>query len=74
VTLAAGVFLLIFLPRLGRYRAWLWAAAAVAVVGTGFCRIALGVHWTSDVIGGWILGVAVVAATSAAFTPWTRSE
>lgn len=74
VTLAAGVLLLIFLPLRHRYRAWLWAAAVAAVVGTGFCRIALGVHWTSDVVGGWILGIAVVAATSAAFTPWTRSE
>jgi membrane-associated phospholipid phosphatase len=28
------------------------------------------VHWTSDVVGGWILGVAVVAATAAAFATW----
>jgi membrane-associated phospholipid phosphatase len=69
VALASGVFLLVFLP-LTRRRALLWAAAIVATVVTGLCRMALGVHWTSDVAGGWILGAAVVAATSSAFATW----
>jgi membrane-associated phospholipid phosphatase len=68
--LAGGVFLLVFLPLVRRGRAWLWAAAIIVVAVTGFCRIALGVHWTSDVVGGWILGFAVVAATAAAFATW----
>jgi undecaprenyl-diphosphatase len=68
--LAAGVFLVVFLPLVRRGRVWLWVAAIIVVGVTGFCRIALGVHWTSDVVGGWILGVAVVAATSAAFATW----
>jgi membrane-associated phospholipid phosphatase len=43
-------------------------------VVTGLCRMALGVHWTSDVVGGWVLGIAVVAATSAAFRTWRRPD
>jgi membrane-associated phospholipid phosphatase len=70
VALAAGVFLLVLLPLTRRRRALLWAAAAVATVVTGLCRIALGVHWTSDVVGGWVLGIAVVAATAATFATW----
>ncbi|MER5480714.1 phosphatase PAP2 family protein [Streptomyces sp. NPDC002734] len=36
--------------------------AAVSVVGVGFTRVWLGVHWLSDVVGGWLLGALVVAA------------
>ena len=68
--LASGVFLLVFLPLTRRWRPLLWAVAIAVTVVTGLCRMALGVHWTSDVVAGWILGVAVVAATSAAFVTW----
>jgi membrane-associated phospholipid phosphatase len=71
--LAAGVFLMVFLPVVRRRRVWLWAAAIIVVGVTGFCRVALGVHWTSDVVGGWLLGVAVVAATAAAFDTWRQT-
>ncbi|MEH1165780.1 phosphatase PAP2 family protein [Micromonospora sp. CPCC 205539] len=71
-TLAAGVLLLVFLPYAGRgvWRVALWVAALLVAVVTGLSRVALGVHFTSDVFGGWLLGVAVVAATTAAFTSW----
>ncbi|SCL14822.1 undecaprenyl-diphosphatase [Micromonospora rhizosphaerae] len=72
-TLAAGVLLLVFLPFAHDRRPlrWaLWTAAVLIAVVTGISRIALGVHWTSDVLGGWLLGIAVVAATTAAFTTW----
>ncbi|MFJ6196094.1 phosphatase PAP2 family protein [Micromonospora sp. NPDC092111] len=72
-TLAAGVLLVVFLPYTrGRPTASgaLWTAAVLLAVLTGLSRVALGVHWISDVLGGWLLGVAVVAATAAALRVW----
>ncbi|MGA5300399.1 phosphatase PAP2 family protein [Nucisporomicrobium flavum] len=65
--LAAGVFVLVLLPVVRR-RWVLWTGAALVAGLTGLTRIFLGVHWTSDVVGGWLLGVMVVAATAVAFT------
>ncbi|RZU54343.1 undecaprenyl-diphosphatase [Krasilnikovia cinnamomea] len=69
--LAAGVFLLILLPstrgRPGRRVLLCVGAAAVAVL-TGVSRVALGVHWSSDVLGGWVLAAVVFAATTAGLT------
>ncbi|GIH26504.1 phosphatase PAP2 family protein [Acrocarpospora phusangensis] len=67
-TLGAGILLVLFLPALkGAARTLAWLAAGFLAVSVGFTRAALGVHWVSDVVAGLILGVAVLAATSAAF-------
>ncbi|WP_063746648.1 phosphatase PAP2 family protein [Catenuloplanes japonicus] len=76
---ASAVLLLMLLPLTDRLpyrrtvRAVMWALALAVAVGTGLSRIALGVHWMSDVLGGWIIGIAVVAATTAAFETWRGS-
>jgi membrane-associated phospholipid phosphatase len=71
--LAAGVFLLVLLPFVRdrpRWRAALWTVVVLVPLITGFCRVGLGVHFASDVVAGWLLGIAVVAATAAGFEAW----
>jgi membrane-associated phospholipid phosphatase len=65
--------LLWLLHRHGVGRA-LWrtavAVAVVSVVGVGLTRIWLGVHWPSDVLGGWLMGATLVALAVAAQLRW----
>jgi undecaprenyl-diphosphatase len=73
-TVFYGVTLLIFLPiippRLRKLATGL-AIALVALIGAS--RVALGVHYPSDVAGGWLLGVAWLGITAHAFGHW-RAE
>ena len=39
-------------------RAYILSIAAVVAALVGISRIALGVHWTTDVLGGWAIGAA----------------
>lgn len=51
-----------------RYRKAWWVAATVSFL-VGYSRIYLGVHYPSDVLGGWMLG-AVLALGAVAATAW----
>ena len=55
---------------------WRWPVIAAAVVfslAMGLSRVYLGVHWTSDVIGGWALGFTI-AMGMRALMPWPSPE
>ena len=41
-----------------RSKALAYGLAAAVIVGVGFSRVYLGVHWPSDVLAGWCLGAA----------------
>lgn len=36
---------------------WAWIAASAMILAIGFSRVWLGVHWPTDVLAGWILGM-----------------
>ncbi|MDF2256362.1 phosphatase PAP2 family protein [Streptantibioticus ferralitis] len=69
---------LAWLLRLHGVRGAWWTSVVglgtVSVLGVGFTRLYVGVHWLSDVLAGWLLGTAVVTASAAALTPWRRSR
>lgn len=48
-------------------------AAAALALGTGWSRVALGWHWGSDVLGGWLTGVSVAAGCAATYE-WLCAE
>jgi undecaprenyl-diphosphatase len=60
-TLSAAVFLtaaviLASLVSEPRAKAFILAIGALVVVAVGISRVYLGVHWPTDVLGGWALG------------------
>jgi undecaprenyl-diphosphatase len=70
-----GALLLVFLPALPqRWRRPVIVAAAVLVVVIGFTRLALGVHFLSDVLGAWALGIAWLGITAYATELWRVEE
>jgi undecaprenyl-diphosphatase len=72
-TVVYGALLLIFLPVVSRrWRPALIGGFVAIVVLVGFTRVALGVHYVSDVVAGWLLGLAWLGVTAYAFQLWRR--
>ncbi len=70
-TVVYGALLLVFLPVIARrLRPVAVAAAALLVGAICFTRLALGVHYLSDVLGGVVLGLAWLTVSTAAFSTW----
>ena len=53
-----------------RWRRWLLPSAVLLAVAIGATRLALGVHYLSDVLAGWALGAGWLAVTTALFRTW----
>jgi undecaprenyl-diphosphatase len=73
--LCVGVLLLVFLPVLTTAgRALAYGVGGFVVLLTGFDRVALGVHYVSDVVAGWIVALACIVGTAGAFEIWRREH
>ncbi len=71
VAATATVLVLVLWPVVSR--AWRWvlvAAAITAAVVVGYTRVALGVHFASDVVAGWSVGIAWVLLLAAVLRVW----
>jgi undecaprenyl-diphosphatase len=63
-----GAIFLVFLPAArGRWRPVFITVIATLVAAIGISRLLLGVHYLSDVVGAWALGVTWLGITAFAF-------
>ena len=67
VIVCLGLPLLVAQPRPSR---WLWLLPALGGGLMGACLLLEAAHWATDVVGGGLLGIGVLAVTTA--SGWTR--
>jgi membrane-associated phospholipid phosphatase len=71
----ATVLLVVFWPLLSRPGRRLSVVAAIGiVVVVGYTRVALGVHFTSDVIAGWCVGITWVLLLAVMLQVWPGQQ
>lgn len=69
----AAIVLIVVLPLVRPVWRSVMVAVAIALLALiGFARVTLGVHYLSDVVGGWIFAAGWVAATCAGFRVWRK--
>jgi membrane-associated phospholipid phosphatase len=74
-TLAYGAVLLAFLPVIPKRRRPIAVGATSAMVlAIGLSRLLLGLHFVTDVVGGFLLGLAWLLAATAVFEIWRQEE
>jgi undecaprenyl-diphosphatase len=70
-----AILVAVFLPAVPRgRRPWLVVPAALMVLLIGFSRIALGVHYLSDVMGAYLIGMVWFLGMAGAFGAWRQEE
>ena len=67
-----GLLVYWFLRGVRRYRRLIGAGGVVLILSVGFSRIYLGVHFLSDVLGGYLLGICWLIA-GIVLTEWQRT-
>ncbi|SNT44278.1 undecaprenyl-diphosphatase [Streptosporangium subroseum] len=74
--LGVCILMLILLPSLKSWAARIiaWLVAGAIMVFVAYSRVALGVHWVSDVVAGVALGIVVVVGAAIGFEAWRRGE
>ncbi|GGX77336.1 phosphatase PAP2 family protein [Streptomyces minutiscleroticus] len=78
MTAALAGGLLVWIVRLHSsvraLRAAVRVLAVVSALGVGLTRVWLGVHWPTDVLGGWLLGGLMVALAVLTYHRWGPSR
>ena len=65
---AAAFFMIVAYIAASKIKSWVWRETIIvlcvcATIAVGLSRVALNVHWASDVIAGWSLGIFLATAS-----------